>query len=276
MEITFSFGKNWENYITKSLNKKRLNLAQRSIMDLLNLRSLKDKIFLDIGCGSGIFSLSAFRLGAKKIISFDKDLYSVKCCNYLKNIESNSYNWDVYQGSVLDKNFLSRIPKADIVYAFGVFHHTGNMWKAIENGASKVKKNGYFYFTIYNKKVGLRGSKNQLRLKKLYNRLPYILKKCLEYTIIGNFFLKNFLFLKNPFKIIRDKENSIFNRGMTFRNDVVDWLGGLPYEFAHPQEVLDFCTKKLKLQLIKICIVDEKNSLGNNHYLFRRVNGSKQ
>ena len=197
-KITFSFGKNWENYVTNSLNKERLNLAQKSIQELFKLRDLNGRIFLDIGCGSGIFSLSAFRLGAKKIISFDRDAYSVKCCNYLKNIESNPNNWDIYHGSVLDKKFLSRIPEADIVYAFGIFHHTGNMWKAIENGASKVKNNGYFYFTIYNKKVGLRGSRNQLKLKKLYNRLPTILKKCLEYTIIGNFFFQEFFIFEEP------------------------------------------------------------------------------
>ena len=270
-KATLSFGKNWESYVAESFNQKRLKIAKKSIRDFFGIKDLKGKIFLDVGCGSGIFSLSAFKLGAKRVISFDIDPHSVKCCKYLRSKESNPGNWEVYHGSALDKTFLAWLPKADIVYAFGVFHHTGKMWEAIENAAGRLKDNGYFYFAIYNKKTGLRGSKSQLRLKKLYNLSPFIFKKSLEYAVIGSFFLKNILQLKNPFRIILEKESSTLNRGMSFRHDVIDWLGGLPYEFAHPQEIFDFCTKKLNLQLVNIYIVDERNLLGNNHYLFRKV-----
>ena len=269
-KITFSFGKNWKDYIKKSLNRQRLDLAEKSIKESLKTRDLKGKVFMDIGCGSGLFSLSAYRLGASRVISFDVDPHSVECCKFLRSRESNPKIWEVYHGSVLDEKFLSRLPKADIVYSWGVLHHTGNMWKAIENACSKVKDGGYFYITIYNKKVGLRGSKNQLKLKKIYNRFPYPLKKSLEYAVIGSYFLKNFAMLRNPFRLIREKEKSTLNRGMSYRVDVIDWLGGLPYEFARPQEIFDFCTKKLKLQLIDIYMVDERNLLGNNRYLFRK------
>ena len=269
-KITFSFGKNFQDYLEKYYNEDRLSIAMKSIKESLHMESLKGKTFMDIGCGSGIASLCAYRLGAKKIIGFDRDKYCIECSNYLKKKESNTSNWKIDYGSVLDDNFLSKFPEMDVVYAFGVLHHTGNMWKAIENAASKVKKGGYLYFTILNKKVGLRGSKNQLKLKQLYNKSPSVLKKTLEYALIGNFFFKNWLLLRNPFKIINEQEKSTLSRGMTFRTGIVDWLGSIPYEFARPQEVFDFCTKKLKLNLIDILMMDETNSLGNNHYLFRK------
>lgn len=266
-KITFSFGKNWQQYLKDSFNKKNVQLAKESIKNFLGVKNLKGKTFLDIGCGSGLFSLSAYELGAKNIISFDVDSYSVKCCNYLKSKVLNPKNWEIYHGSVLNKNFLSKLPKADIVYSWGVLHHTGNMWEAIENASSRVKDNGLFYFTIYNKKLGLRGSQNQLKLKKFYNRLPKILKKYLEYVLLSSFFIKNIIFFKNPFKIMKENES---RRGMSFRIDIIDWLGGLPYEFATAQEIFDFCNKKLKLQLVNMYLVNETNALGNNHFLFKK------
>ena len=268
-KITFSFGENWKNYLDGYFNERRLQMAKNSIKEFLNF-DLKGKIFMDIGCGSGLFSLCAYEMGAGRVISFDADPLSVECCSYLRKKKSSPKNWAVLHGSVLDENFLKKLPQADIAYSLGVLHHTGQMWDAIKNASSKVRKGGYLYISIYNKKPGIRGSKNQLKLKKLYNLSPRTLKKLFEYGIISQFFLKNILFLKNPYKLIKEKEKNIFNRGMSFKIDVIDWLGGLPYEFATPQEIFDFCSKKLGLQLVNVYMVDERNSLGNNHYLFKK------
>ncbi|MEK6948743.1 MAG: class I SAM-dependent methyltransferase [Nanoarchaeota archaeon] len=269
-KITFSFGKNWQRYLKEAYNEKNVQLAKDSIKNFLGVENLNGKTFLDIGCGSGLFSLSAYQLGAKNVISFDVDKYSVECCEYLRDKVSKPENWQVYHGSILDDKFLATIPNADIVYSWGVLHHTGNMWAAIANAAKKIKEGGYFYIAIYNKHLGLRGSKNQLKLKKLYNRCPFVLKKFLEYSLWSSYITKNFLKFKNPFKIIKSRENTPHFRGMNFGIDIFDWLGGLPYEFATAQEVFEFCKNKLKLQIVNMYIVDETNALGNNHFLFKK------
>jgi len=156
-KITFSFGKNWKSYL-KFLSKERLEIAKNSLTDFLKMKDLKGKTFLDIGCGSGIFSYAAYELGAKKIVSFDIDPYSVLCCKYLHKLSNLPNNWDIFEGSILNNDLSLELDKYDIVHSWGVLHHTGLMWKAIKNAANFVKNGGYFYFAIYNKVGGFKGS----------------------------------------------------------------------------------------------------------------------
>ena len=165
---SFSFGKNWENFL-KYITDKRIETAKSSIIDFLGVNSLEGKSFLDIGCGSGLFSYAACVLGATRIVSFDADKFSVRNCKFLWKKANNPEEWKVHVGSILDVEFTSILGCFDIVYSWGVLHHTGHMWRAIINSANLVKNGGYFYFTIYNKVNGLRGSDFWLKIKRLYN-----------------------------------------------------------------------------------------------------------
>src|ERR1041385_3007902 len=128
--MKFSFGRNWRHYVQNSLDERKLDEAKQSLLDYLPAEEYRDKIFLDIGSGSGIFSLNAARLGAAKVVSFDVDPNSVETTRLVKEkfkhlIPANT-DWEIHQASILDDS-RPQIT-GDIVYSWGVLHHTGNMW----------------------------------------------------------------------------------------------------------------------------------------------------
>jgi len=241
-KITFSFGKNWRDFIHFYLTEERTAEAVRSLMEFLGMRRLEGLTFLDVGCGSGLFSLVACKMGASEIVSFDYDPFSVKCREYLKEKEGSPENWSVSEGSILNGEFLENIKKADIVYSWGVLHHTGNMWQAISNAAKLVRPGGLFYIAIYNKVEGLFGSRTWLALKRFYNRRSTIGKKIMESVFVSMIALKMLATLKNPISEIKRYRE---NRGMSFIIDIRDSLGGYPYEYASAGEIFNFCKKEL-------------------------------
>jgi len=257
---TFSFGKNWQDFVKRYLTPERIKEAEKSLKDFTGLLTFKDKTFLDIGCGSGLFSYAAWRLGAKKIISFDIDVGSVRCCKLMREKAENPKNWQILRGSILNKKFLKKLEKANIVYAWGVLHHTGKMWQAIENSAKLVKLNGLFYLAIYNKNVN---SKYWRKIKKRYHYASRMQQILMETAYISRFFLKEIISLRNPVNYVNSYHS---HRGMNWLTDVRDWLGGYPYEFATPEEIILFCQKLgLTLENIKL-----NSGRGNNEFLFRK------
>ncbi len=261
--MTFSFGKNWQKFL-KSIDADRIKNAESSLVGFLDLKDLQGKTFLDIGCGSGIFSYAAFRLGAGRIVSFDVDGSSVECCKFLHKKADNPENWEVLEGSILDDNFIFKLGKFDIVYAWGVLHHTGRMWEGIKNSAGLVNKNGYYYISIYNKVEEKKGSIFWLRIKKLYNSLPKTGKYILEWLYISHYFISSLIKLKNPMTHIKNYKSY---RGMNWRTDVTDWLGGYPYEFATVEEVFKFI--KTNFPGFNLVNIKTTNDIGSNWYLFK-------
>ena len=147
--ITFSFGKNWKRYVKYVLSEDILQNAQDSLVRYFGEDfDFKNKVFIDIGCGSGIFSLCALRLGVKKVISIDVDKNSIEATMMTKEkfLKDSSENWEIMEGSVLDGDFIKSLQerfKKDeiIVYSWGVLHHTGNLSLAMENVMSLFTKN---------------------------------------------------------------------------------------------------------------------------------------
>lgn len=131
----FGFGKNWKKFVQHYATEERLAEAQNTLLDVLLLPNLEGRTFLDIGSGSGIHSYAAWRAGAKKVISFDYDTDSVEATKKLWELAGSPANWSIMRGDVLDTEFMRHFKDIDIVYSWGVLHHTGNMWKAIENAA---------------------------------------------------------------------------------------------------------------------------------------------
>jgi SAM-dependent methyltransferase len=257
-KVSFSFGKNWQDFVTSYLTPERVAIAKRHLAEFLGMPDLKGKSFLDIGCGSGLSSLAAYELGAATIVSFDLDPKAVKTTQKLKEIAGNPTHWMIVQGSILDDQFISALAKADIVYSWGVLHHTGRMWDAIEHASRLLADQGLLYIALY---TTTRYSQYWLWVKKRYNRASTFGKRMMEIAYISaHIFVRLFVRFQNPIRHILDYRKK---RGMAYLTDVRDWLGGYPYEHAKIEEVLRFARKNLNLELINL-----KTGAANTEYLF--------
>jgi 2-polyprenyl-3-methyl-5-hydroxy-6-metoxy-1,4-benzoquinol methylase len=263
----FGFGANWKRFLTL-LDEKRVNAGVASLKHFLAVSDLKGKSFLDIGSGSGLFSLAARRLGAR-VHSLDYDSDSVACTEGLRQqFHANDPLWTTAQGSVLVSESLPPPESFDIVYSWGVLHHTGNMWLAIENAAARVKPGGKLFISLYNDQ-GWR-SNAWLRTKQAYNALPPALRFLVLWPSVavlwGPTVLRDTVTKGNPLATWFDYAK-VMGRGMNPWVDVVDWVGGLPFEVATPERVVDFHRQR---GFVLTHIRTMGSGLGCNEFVFER------
>lgn len=263
-EVRFAFGKNWQRFL-RMLNEARIAKAEASLRDMLQVENLHQQSFLDAGCGSGVFSLAAMRLGARRVHSFDYDRDSVGCAQELKRrFFPGAPNWTIEQGDVLSPAYLSPLGQFDVVYSWGVLHHTGNMHLAFENVISMVAPKGKLFIAIYNDQ-GL-ASRGWMFVKRCFSRWPvlrpFIVAWFGLYFIVRDFFVDLLIFARNPFQRYYRRNDP---RGMAFWPDLLDWLGGYPFEVASVQHVTDFFTSR-GFDLLRLD--DVSHYSGNNQFVF--------
>lgn len=264
-EARFEFGANWARFLSV-LNDDRIERAKLSLKEMLEIDSLTGSSFLDVGSGSGLFSLAARMLGAK-VHSFDFDVQSVACTHELKRrYFPNDGDWVVEQGSVLDNDYLSRLGQYDIVYSWGVLHHTGRMWVALENVAPLVKPAGALFIAIYNDQG--RASRMWLLVKRMYNALPRWLRFLVLFPAVLRLWIPTVVrdsLRGRPFQTWRSYSTK---RGMSPWRDIVDWVGGLPFEVAKPEQIFDFYrARHFRLERLSTCA----GGKGCNEFVFVRL-----
>lgn len=264
-EERFPFGKNWSDYIKTYLSDERVEVSKRHMLDFLGLSDLAGKTFLDIGCGSGLHSLAAFRSGAKEIFAFDYDAESVEATRYCHAHAGSPAHWRITRGSVLDEAFMATVPQADIVYSWGVLHHTGDVWRAIRNAAGRVPAGGLFYIALYSADVQKPPYTADfwLDVKRRYLKSSWLGRRAWEGWYIYRFMLGGAL--KRLPQFFRRRAEHRRNRGMDIMTDIRDWLGGWPMEFVYDADAIKFC-EELGMTLQRI-----KTGEANTEFLFRRM-----
>ena len=266
----FAFGRNWASFL-RLLNDERIEQAERSLCEMLEVNDLRQRTFLDIGSGSGLFSLAARRLGAT-VFSFDYDSNSVACtCELKHRYFPNDENWTIQQASVLDEDYVRSIGRFDVVYSWGVLHHTGEMWKALKNAGDAVENDGMLFIAIYND-TGSQ-SRRWRWIKRTYCKLPSPLKVPFTILTIAPGEAKRLLshvVEGRPLEYLRSWREYRNARGMDHWSDIIDWVGGYPYEVATADQIFDFY-KKMNFQLKKLKTGGV--GLGCNEFVFEKVGG---
>jgi 2-polyprenyl-3-methyl-5-hydroxy-6-metoxy-1,4-benzoquinol methylase len=263
----FGFGENWAAFL-QVLDPERARRAEESLKEMLQVDHLDHKRFLDAGSGSGLFSLAARRLGAE-VVSFDYDPNSVDCALRLRDsFCPDELQWRVEQGSVLDRDFLDGLGEFDIVYSWGVLHHTGSMWEALDNVIRLVRPGGQLFIAIYNDQGW--ASRAWRAVKRLYVSLPVSLRWVVLVPALlrlwGPTILREMLH-GNPGRSWNSYSSDPGSRGMHPWRDAIDWVGGYPFEVADPQEVIDFCSSGgLDVLRTNLC----GDGRGCNEFVFRR------
>lgn len=234
----FAFGRNWASFLA-TLDDGRIAEAERSLREMLEVDRLDGMRWLDIGSGSGLSSLAARRLGAT-VVSFDYDPDSVACTAELRRrYFPDDARWTVLTGSVLDEAFMQSLGRFDIVYSWGVLHHTGGMWTAVERALQRVVPGRTIWIALYNDEGAT--SRLWLKVKQLYCSGPlgrWAMSLVFIPYFAGRAVLKSIVTRRNAFAAYRG------NRGMSIVHDWIDWLGGLPFEVAKPEEVVRFCRER--------------------------------
>jgi 2-polyprenyl-3-methyl-5-hydroxy-6-metoxy-1,4-benzoquinol methylase len=230
----YEFGANWRRFL-RDVGPDQILAAERSLLALLG--PLAGRSFIDVGCGSGLFSLAALRLGAERVHSFDFDPESVACTEALRASRQSASNWSIDRASILDKSYVDALGQFDVVYAWGVLHHTGAMWDAIRAVTGLVKPGGTLVLAIYNRSNGLISSQRWLWLKRQYNKSGSQVRAIMEAAQIARWLVIQLRQRKSP---LREFSRYAEARGMTLLTDVRDWLGGLPYEYATAEDVVGF------------------------------------
>jgi SAM-dependent methyltransferase len=259
----FAFGRNWQNFVDRHLSEERIEIAQRHLLHFLGVCDLSGKRMVDIGCGSGIHSLAAVRSDVAELVSFDYDADSVAATKRLHEQSGAPRHWRVERGSVLDLPYLATLGVFDIVYSWGVLHHTGDQWTAIRNAATLIGRGGVFYVALYTADVFVDPPPEYwLEVKRHYNRSGWLGRRMAEVSYI----------IRNTVDWVRKGINPVTHiwnykrsRGMSYYTDVKDWLGGWPMEFSHVEEVKRFAGDDLGLELINIATGE-----ANAEYLFRK------
>lgn len=274
-EQRFAFGENWRGFLQR-VDEERVRAAEATLQSLFRRRDFQGASFLDAGCGSGLFSLAAFNLGAA-VVSFDVDPDSVACAASLRPAELPAgRTWEVRQGSLRDPSFLAGLGRFDAVYCWGVLHHTGTMWESTENLLNCCAPGGTIVLAIYNDQGYV--SRIWSGVKRVYLRLPWPVRPVYAGLVGANLFLRRLavtfaaallrlLTLRNPVAPFENWGNERRQRGMDSWHDLVDWVGGWPFEVARPEEVFRF----LRDRGFVLTELSTTQGHGCNEFVFRRA-----
>lgn len=259
----FSFGENWRRYAQK-IDETRIEEAEKSLLRLVGFDAIQGRTFLDIGSGSGLFSLAALRLGCTRLLAVDLDPACVDTTRALLERHAPESQWDCRCQSVFD--LTPDVTGAfDVVYAWGVLHHTGAMRKAMRRAAAQIAPGGMLAIALYGKTPFCWFWRVE---KKIYSQAPAWAQAVMKAVYLSLFRFR--LAFKGE-TLRQHRDNYHRQRGMDMHHDCHDWLGGYPYESIAPNEVMRLL-HDLGLECVRSFVYPSIGLFGNgcDEYCFTR------
>jgi len=258
-ETYFAFGKNWADY-SALIDDKRIGEAKEALLKLIPENELRGRSFLDIGCGSGLHALAAAHIGVSRILAIDRDEDSVAATHGLLSAKKLDTPWTVQTMNVFDLD-PERDGRFDVVYSWGVLHHTGAMWEALKKAAAMVAPHGLLAIALYRKTPF---DAFWTFEKRLYARAPEPIQAAIRAGFVA------------AVRLAEIAAGKVYqpDRGMDFSHDVHDWLGGYPYETASPAEVderLDDLGFRSERTVNRRTHLLGLLGSGNDEYVYRRA-----
>jgi len=265
----FEFGRNWHRFVERHYSQDAVDVSKSHILEFLNRPDLGGLRVIDIGCGSGLHSLAMFQSRAASIHSFDYDADSVAATRLLHEKAGSPASWTFQQGSVLDAAFMTSLPTYDLVYSWGVLHHTGDVWEAIDLAASRVAPGGLFYIALYSADVQKDPPPEfWLDVKQRYVRSGRWARRRMEWWYVWRFMMR-----RNPLRlplVYWRMRNHSKVRGMDLFTDIRDWLGGWPMQFVWDAEAVKFVESRgFRLKHVA-------TGEANTEFLFERPGGQSE
>jgi 2-polyprenyl-3-methyl-5-hydroxy-6-metoxy-1,4-benzoquinol methylase len=262
-EKRFEFGRNWRQFVDRHYSQEAVDVSRAHILDFMKRPDLKGLSVIDIGCGSGIHSMAIFQAGAAAIHSFDYDPTSVEATTIVRDKAGSPPHWSVEQGSALDESYMRTLATYDLVYSWGVLHHTGDVWKAIDLAAERVRPGGLFYIALYSADVQKDPTPEfWLDVKRTYVSSGWLRRRYMDFWYVWRFMMH-----RNPARIpvvLKRMHDHGKTRGMNMFTDIRDWLGGWPMEFVWDADAIRFCEQR------GLALKEISTGEANTEFLFER------
>jgi SAM-dependent methyltransferase len=230
-EPHFAFGENWRSF-ARGIDEPQIVRSDEGVRRLFPDGELTGARVLDIGCGSGLPALSILRAGAAHVTCVDIDPASVQAARQTLGRFAPPEVWSAQTASVFDLQ-----GSFDVVYSWGVLHHTGDMWRAIEAAARLVAPGGLFCIAIYTRGplCGLWRVE-----KRYYSRASPAVQRRMRRAYSGLIAMSLAVRGRSMAGMVRAYDE----RGMDWEHDIHDWMGGYPYESATVEEMQAFVAKR--------------------------------
>ncbi len=259
----FDFGENWQEFSRNALTAGRVAQARSEFMELMAPLDLNGLSFVDIGFGQGLSLMTAAALGARSVGCDINPKCQAALAQNLRFFPELSQAPPVVVGSILDPAVVEALRKAipsasyDVVHSWGVLHHTGDLHRAIGNAACLVSPHGHLVVAIYNRHWT---SKLWLAVKRTYVSCPRWIQRALVAVLYPVIYGAKWA--------VTSGDPARQQRGMDFYYNVVDWVGGYPYEYASIQETRK-AVEALGFTMEKA--IPAEVPTGCNQFVFKRI-----